>query len=417
MDIPRKSAARNRRIKRIIYGVVGVAVIGAITLGVSRLKPASPTVDRATVWVDTVKRGSMLRQVRGLGTLVPEDIRWIPATTDGRVEKRLVKPGAIVKPDTVLIELSNPTLEQDVLAADAQLKAAEASYENLKVQLESQLLNQKAQAATVQADYSQAKIQAEVNEDLSKKGLVPELTYRLTKVRAEELTVRNQIEHDRLSKVAESAKAQLAVQQAEIDRLRSMAALRHSQLDALHVRAGIAGVVQVVPVEVGAQVTPGTNLARVADPGHLKAELKIPETQTKDVTIGQPATIDTRNGLIQGRVSRIDPSVQNGTRTVDVELKGELPKGAVPDLSVDGTVELERLENVLNVGRPVQGQENSTIGIFKLDPDGKTATRVHVKLGRSSVNTIEILDGLKEGDQVILSDMSAQDNTERIRLQ
>lgn len=417
MDIPRKSAARNRRIKRIIYGVVGVAVIGAITLGVSRLKPASPTVDRATVWVDTVKRGSMLRQVRGLGTLVPEDIRWIPATTDGRVEKRLVKPGAIVKPDTVLIELSNPTLEQDVLAADAQLKAAEASYENLKVQLESQLLNQKAQAATVQADYSQAKIQAEVNEDLSKKGLVPELTYRLTKVRAEELTVRNQIEHDRLSKVAESAKAQLAVQQAEIDRLRSMAALRHSQLDALHVRAGIAGVVQVVPVEVGAQVTPGTNLARVADPGHLKAELKIPETQTKDVTIGQPATIDTRNGLIQGRVSRIDPSVQNGTRTVDVELKGELPKGAVPDLSVDGTIELERLENALYVGRPVQGQENSTIGIFKLDPDGKTATRVHVKLGRSSVSTIEILDGLKEGDQVILSDMSAQDNTERIRLQ
>lgn len=417
MDIPRKSAARNRRIKRIIYGVVGVAVIGAITLGVSRLKPASPTVDRATVWVDTVKRGSMLRQVRGLGTLVPEDIRWIPATTEGRVEKRLVKPGAIVKPETVLIELSNPTLEQDVLAADAQLKAAEASYENLKVQIETQFLNQKAQAATVQADYSQAKIQAEVNEDLSKKGLVPELTYRLTKVRAEELTVRNQIEHDRLSKVTESAKAQLAVQQAEIDRLRSMAALRHSQLDALHVRAGIAGVVQVVLFEVGAQVTPGTNLARVADPGHLKAELKIPETQTKDITIGQPATIDTRNGLIQGRVSRIDPSVQNGTRTVDVELKGELPKGAVPDLSVDGTVELERLENVLYVGRPVQGQENSTIGIFKLDPDGKTATRVHVKLGRSSVSTIEILDGLKEGDQVILSDMSAQDNTERIRLQ
>jgi len=418
MDIPRKSQARKRLIKRILYSVLLLVVVAGISLALRNLKPAAPPVERATVWIDTVKRGPMIRQVRGLGTLVvmAEYIRWIPAVTQGRVERKLVQPGAHVSPETVLLELSNPQLEQETLNAEWDWKAAEASLVDLKVRLESQHLNQEAEAARVQAEYKQAQLRAESNEELAKLGLVPELNVRLERVTAEQLANRIGIEAKRLEKDSESIQAQLAVQKARVEQLRAVYELKKSQIDQLKVRAGMYGVLQIVPVEVGQQVAPGTNLARVADPTRLKAELKIPETQAKDVQIGQSAAIDTRNGIIPGRVIRIDPAVQNGTVTVDASLEGELPKGVRPDLSVDGTIELERLDDVVYVGRPVQGQPGSTIGLFKLTPDGREAQRVQVKLGRSSVNTIEVLEGLKPGDQVILSDMSAQDAFDRIRL-
>jgi HlyD family secretion protein len=370
------------------------------------------------VWIDTVKRGPMVRQVRGLGTLVvmPEYIRWIPAVTQGRVERKLGQPGDRVNPETILLELSNPQLQQETLNAEWDWKAAETSYADLKVRLESQHLNQEADAARIQSDYKQAQMRAEADENLAKLGLVPEITVRLDKVTAEQLANRIEIEKKRLEKSKESIEAQLAVQRARVEQLKAIYDLKRSQIEQLKVRAGMYGVLQIVPVEVGQQVGPGTNLARVADQTKLKAELKIAETQAKDVQIGQNASIDTRNGIIPGRVIRIDPAVQNGTVTVDAELIGELPKGARPDLSVDGTIELERLDDVIYVGRPVQGQPGSRIGLFKLTPDGKEAYRVTVSLGRSSVNTIEVVDGLKPGDQVILSDMSAQDAFDRIRL-
>jgi HlyD family secretion protein len=416
MDVPRKSANRKRRIRQIAYAVVGLAVILVVTVGVSRLKPAAPSADGGALWTDTVKRGSMLRQVRGLGTLVPLEIRWIPALSDGRVERVVVQPGANVKADSVLIVLSNPELEQQTLDAETQLKGAEAEYVSLKKRLDNDLLNQKAAAATVQADYSTAKLQAEVNDDLYQKGLSAELNAKLSKVRAEELAIRNQIEQQRLDSSSESVRAQLAVQQARVEQMRALLELRRKQLSQLQVRAGIDGVLQEMLVQVGQQVTPGSNLARVADPARLKAELRIAETQTRDLAIGLPVSVDTRNGIIPGRVMRMDPGATNGTVTVDVSLEGELPKGARPNLSVDGTIELERLDDILYMGRPVHGQENGQIGLFKVDPDGKTATRVKVLLGRSSVNTIEILDGLKEGDKVVLSDTSQFDNTDRIAI-
>jgi HlyD family secretion protein len=416
MDIPRKSAARNRRLRRIIYGVVAIAVISGITVGLARLKPAAPSVEAGTVWPGTVKRGPMLRQVRGLGTLVPVEIRWIAAVTQGRVERRLIQPGTTVKADTVILELSNPELEQSALEAQSQWKAAEADLANLKVQLESQFLTQKAQAATVQADYMQAKLQAEANEELVRQKLFAELQFKLSKARADDLANRAAIEQKRLDNFADAIKAQLAAQQSRVEQLRALYELRAKQVDQLKVRPGTAGVLQELPVQVGQQVSAGTNLARVADPTRLKAEVRIAETQAKDIQIGQKALVDTHNGIIPGHVIRIDPAVQQGTRTVDVALEGELPKGAVPDLSVDGTIELERLDDVLYVERPAFGQEKSTVTLFRYEPDGKTATRVQVKFGRSSVNTIEILEGLRVGDRVILSDMSQYDNTNRIRL-
>jgi len=416
MDIPRPSQVRKRRIRQAIYVVVLLAAITGISLALRRLKPAAPSVDRATVWIDTVKRGPMLRNVRGLGTLVPEDIRWIPAVTEGRVERKVVQAGAVVNLDTVLIELSNPQLAQETLNAEWDWKAAETSYNELKVRLESQQLNQEAETARIESDYAQARLRAEADAELAKLGLIPELTLKLEKVTAEQLAGRIVIEKKRLEKNKESYSAQLAVQRAKVEQLKAIYELKRSQLEQLKVRAGMIGVLQLIPVEVGQRVAPGTNLARVADPRRLKAELKIAETQAKDIQIGQAASIDTRNGIISGRVIRIDPSVIGGTRTVDVSLLGELPKGAVPDLSVDGTIELERLTDVVYVGRPVQGQPDSLITLFKLEPGGDEAVRVQVKLGRSSVNTIEILEGLKPGDQVILSDMTAQDSVDRIRL-
>jgi HlyD family secretion protein len=416
MDISRPSQARQKKIRRILYSTAGLAVIVAVSLGLSSLKPAAPSVERGTVWIDTVKRGPMLRQVRGLGTLVPERIRWIPAASDGRVEQILILPGSTVKADSIILEMSNPELEQAAVEAETQLRAAEAESTNLRVQLQSQRLNQQAEAARVQSELHQARLQVEANRELARDGLIPNLTLKLSEVTAEELANRNEIEHQRLEISAEAIQAQLAVQQARVEQIRALYRLRRVQLAALRVRAGIAGVLAQLPVEVGQQVAPGTILAKVAQPEKLKAELRIAETQAKDIQIGQTASIDTHNGVIPGRVSRIDPTVQNGTVTVDVALGGSLPKGARPDLSVDGTIELERLADVLYVGRPAFGQPQSTVGLFRLEKSGSEALRVKVTLGRSSVNTVEIVEGLSEGEQVILSDTSAWDAHDRLRL-
>ncbi len=416
MDIQRPSNARAKKIRRIIYGTLAVLFIAGVTVVLGRLRPAAPSVDAGTIWTDSVKRGPMLREVRGLGTLVPEDIRWIPAQTDSRVERWVLRPGAIVKPNSIIMELSDPTLQREALDAEFQLKGAEADYANLKVQVDSDLMNQKAAEAAVRSDYEQAKIQHEVDDKLQHEGIGSEVTARLSKVRVEQLAIRAQLEGERTRIAADSAKARLAAQQAKIAEQKALYQLKKSQVDALHVRAGINGVLQLVPVDVGQHVTPGTNLARVADPKKLKAEIKIAETQAKDVARLQKVTIDTRNGIVNGHVERIDPSVINGTVTVDVTIDDPLPPGARADLSVDGTVELENLKDVLFVGRPVHGQSDSTIGIFKVLNDGSEAVRVNVKLGRSSVNTIEVVQGLQVGDKVILSDMSAWDNFDRIRL-
>jgi HlyD family secretion protein len=387
-----------------------------VTYALSKLKPAAPSVDAGTVWSDTVKRGPMLREVRGLGTLVPEDIRWVAAQTDAHVDKWVLRPPAIVKPDSIIMELSDPTVQKDEVDAQYQLKGAEADYDNLKVQVNSDLMNQKATEASVRSDYEQARIQHDVDEKLVKEGLTAQVIENLSRVKAEQLKIRAELEAEKTKVAVDSANAKLAAQMAKVEQMRALYGLKKSQVDALHVRAGIDGVLQLLPVDVGQHVTPGMNLARVADPKKLRAEVKIAETQAKDVIPGQKASIDTRNGIVNGHVSRVDPSVINGTVTVDVTIDDPLPPGARPDLSVDGTITLENLKDVLFVGRPVHGQSDSTVGLFKLTEDGSEATRVNVKLGRSSVNTIEILDGLRVGDKVILSDMSAWDNFDRIRL-
>ena len=416
VDIARPDIARTKRIRRIVYGTGFAVVILLITAGVSRLEPAAPRVDRDTVYTDTVERGSMLRQVRGTGTLVPEQIRWITAITSGTVEQIVIRPGAEVTPDTVIVELGNPELEQQALEAQLQLDAGLARYKSRQVELQSQLLTQQANLATVEADLSQATLQAEADAELAADGLVSQIQLRQSQSQAAVLATRHEIEQRRLTIQGDSVIAQLAAEQAEVDRLRTIYQLRSDQVSDLRVRAGNTGVLQEVPLEEGQSVTPGTNLARVGDPSRLKAELRIAETQAKDILIGQPAAIDTRNGVIAGHVSRIDPAVQQGTVTVDVVLDGELPRGARPDLTVDGTIELERLENVIYVGRPVFGQEESVVSLFKLDPESDDAVRTRVSLGRSSVNTIEVLEALEPGDQVVLSDMSQWDAFDRVRL-
>lgn len=419
VDIQRSpSVLRRKKIKRVIYGVSALAGIVVITVAVSRLKPAAPTVDRATVWVDTVKRSPMLRQVRGSGTLVPEVTRWIPASTQGQVERIVLRPGAQVKPDSVILELSNPTLEQAVVEARLNLEGAQAQYENQRATLESQVLNQQSTVAQTEAAYRQAQLQYEADEQLAKDGLVSELQLKRSRSQAEELKNRVDIEQRRLKILQDGVKSQLAPQMSEIDRRRTLYQLQLKLQDDLNVRAGIDGVLQQVPVEVGQQVSPGLNLARVADPTILKAEIRIAETQARDIQIGQKAAVDTRNGIIEGRVARIDPAAQQGTVGVDVTFDvdyRDYPRGARPDLNVDGTIELERLDDVINVGRPAFGQEHSTVGLFKLTENGE-AVRVNVKLGRSSVQTIEVVEGLQPGDEVILSDMSAWDAFDRVRL-
>ncbi|MEP6698241.1 MAG: efflux RND transporter periplasmic adaptor subunit [Verrucomicrobiota bacterium] len=416
MDIPRPNVARQKRKRRIIIIAASALSLLLVTFALSRLKPAVPSVDRSTVWIDTVKRGPMVRQVRGLGTLVPEEIRWIAAITEGRVEKIVVRPGAHVEPDTVLLELTSPEVEQSARDAELQYKAAEAEFTTLRASLQRDLLEQEASAARVHSEYQQAKMEAETNDNLSRNGLVAVLTHKTSKIKAEDLAARDTIEQKRYEFAKNNIEPQLASKQAAVDQVKANAEMKKSQMEQLKVRAGFAGVLQQLPVEVGQRVTPGTNLARVADPTKLKAQIKIAETQAKDIQINQVASIDTRNGVVAGHAVRVDPAVEQGTVTVDVALDGELPKGARPDLSVDGTIELERLDNVVYVGRPAFGQENNTVGIFKLVSGSSEAVRTPVKLGRSSVNTIEIVSGLQPGDQVILSDTSSMDAHDRIRL-
>jgi len=418
MDIARPEFKLQKRRRQIGLLAAGSVFLVGVTVGVSRLKPAAPEVERSTVWTDTVKRGPMLRQVRGLGSLIPsqEFTRQIPAETEATVVRIRMLPGSPVKADTVLLEMSNPQVEQEAVDAQLQLKAAEAEYQSLRVKLQSDLMTQKAGAATVTADYSQAKLQSDTDKALYDLGVISGLAYKNSKSKADELTTRNNIEDERLDINQKAIQSQLVEQQAKVDQIRALAELKLKQLNALKVRAGIEGVLVDLPLQVGQHVLPGAMVAKVVQPDHLIAELKVAETQARDVQIGQPASVDTHNGTVVGTVMRVDPAVQNGTVTVDVTLTGELPKGARPDLSVDGTIDLERLDNVLYVGRPAFGQENSTISLFKVDPDNNGAVRVPVKVGRASVNSIQVIEGLHEGDTVILSDMSRNDNTDRIRL-
>jgi multidrug efflux pump subunit AcrA (membrane-fusion protein) len=416
MDIARPDEKRKKRIRRTIYISVALIVVVGIGLGLSRLSPAAPSVDRATIYTDTVKRGPMLRDVRGLGTLVPETIWTVPAATDGRVEKRYLLPGTPVKADTVILDLSNPQLEQQTLDAQYQLKGAEAALEQTKAQLQNQLMDKRTAAAQISSQYRTAEMQKETKDQLLQNGLAATLDVKTAEVQAEELAKQNDLAQKEVETFSDSINAQLAVAQATVDQKTALYQLNKSQLERLHIRPGIDGVLQELDVDVGQQVTAGTVLLKVAQPTQLKAALQIAETQAKDIQIGQKASVDTHNGIIPGHVIRIDPAVLNGTRTVDVKLDGPLPAGAVPQLSVEGTIEIERLANVLYVGRPVHGDENSKVGLFKLTPDGKEADRVQVDLGRASVNAVEIRSGLQVGDQVILSDMSAEDNYDRVDL-
>jgi HlyD family secretion protein len=417
MDIARPDLARKKRVRLIVYGTALIIALPVLTIGVSRLKPAAPVVERSTVWLDTVRRGEMLRDVRGLGTLVPVEVRWIPAQSSARVDKIILQSGTMVKPDSIILELSDPQLQLDALNAEYAYKAAEADLANLKVQLSNSLMGQKSAAADIESEYQQAKMQAEVDKQLSEEGIQAALTAKKSAVVAEQLGIKEDLVQQQLKIADDAAKAQIAAQEAHLEQQRVLYELKKRQLDALHLRAGLNGVLSAVSVEVGQQVAPGTNLVRVADPSHLKATVQIPETQAKDVAIGQKATIDTHNGTAEGRVTRVDAAVVNGTVAVDVSFDGLLPAGVRPDLSVDGTIEIERLPDILYVGRPVQGQPNSTIGLFRVLAGGTEAVRAKVELGRTSVNSVEVLRGLQPGDQVVLSDMSAWDSYDRVRLE
>ena len=423
MDKPIAPEILHRRKRRQrLFGLAALCVLASVALGVSRLKPAAPLVEKSAVWIDTVKRGEMLREVRGNGTLVPQEIRWIPTVNAGRVERILVLPGAAVKPDTVLVELSDPELEQAAFDVQSQLKGAQADLANLKVQLASEKLTQQAAVATAQANYTTAKAESDVNEELGKAKLAAAITVKESEIKTEELAKLLEIEKQRLTMTGDSANAQMAAEQEKITQLQGLLDLKQRLIEGLKIRAGIEGVLQRlgdgnVPLQEGQSLSAGALVARVASQTKLKAEIKIVETQARDIQLNQAAQIDTRNGIIPGHVMRIDPAVDNGTVTVDVALDGPLPLGSRPDLSVDGTIRLEQLEDVLYVGRPVQGQPDSTIDLFKLVENGKAAVRVPVKLGRGSVSTIEIINGIQSGDQVILSDMTQWDANTRVRLE
>jgi RND family efflux transporter MFP subunit len=422
MDIARPDLLQKRKRRLWIIGGVAVVLLAVALLGVSRLKPAAPTVDRSTIWPDTVKRGPLIRQVRGsTGSLVPREdsIELIPAQTDATVVRIRILPGAKVTPDTILMDLADPQLQQELLNAQLALKAAQADYKSLQATLESTLMDKKTAAAQVNSDYTQDQLQAQTDKALYDLGVISGLAYSKSKNTTDQLTDQHQLSHEQLEVNQKAIAVQLASQQTKIDQARALLDLYQKQAQALEVRAGISGVLSplATPLQVGQHVTAGTSVAEVIQLDKLKAALQIAETQARDIQIGQPASIDTHNGIIPGHVTRIDPSVVNGTRTVDVMLDGPLPPGAVPQLSVDGTIDLERMTDVLYVGRPALGNENSTLSLFKIDPDGKGATRVPVKVGRASVNSIQVLEGLKEGDSVILSDMSREDNVDRIRLE
>jgi len=419
MDISRPDLKVRRRRRSIVTAVVAVAVVAVGLFFVLRLKPAVPSVERSSIYTDVVKRGPLVRQVRGPGSLVPREdrIRLIPAETEATVVRIRVLPGAKVTPDTVIMDLADPTLAQQLLDAQLQLKGALADYQNTKAKLQSDLMTQKAGAATVGADEHQAALQAQTDKSLYDLGVISGLTYSASKGKSDELKQRDDLERQRLSLNQATIATQLAVQQTKVDQTKAILALKQKQLDALSVKAGINGVLVDLPHQVGEHVAPGVTLAKVVQPDQLKASLKIAETQARDIQIGQPAEIDTHNGMIPGKVTRIDPAVQNGTVTVDVELEGALPQGARPDLSVDGTIDLDRMADVVYVGRPALGNENSTISLFRLSADGTTAVRVPVKVGRASVNSIQVIEGLQPGDTVVLSDMSRWDANERLRIE
>jgi multidrug resistance efflux pump len=414
MDIPRQPPTRRRR-WLLIGGALGAVVLA--TVGLSRLKPAAPTVDRGSAIIDSVRRGPLVIEVRGPGTLVPEQIRWVTAVTAGRVERRLVEPGQVVTPETVLLVLSNPDVQLQALESERQLTAAQAEKVNVRVTLETQRLNQQGVVATTEADEREARRQAAVADSLVAKGMISQLEAARAHDKALELATRLGVERGRLTVYSQAIDSQLGMQQAQVNRLRAVDQFQRDRITSMNVRAGAAGVVQELPLEVGQWAQSGATLAKVVQPGKLKAVLRIPETQAKDVVVGQPASIDTRNGLIRGHVMRTDPASQNGTVTVDVALDDSLPRGARPDLSVDGTIEVERIPNTLAVGRPAYGQSDATVGLFRLVEGGQYAERVSVRLGRSSVNTVQVVNGLREGDRVIISDMSRYDAVDRVKLE
>lgn len=415
MDRPRTDQSQRSRKRKLTLAVTCIALI-AVTIALAALKPAVPTVDGNQVWVDDVRRGPMVRQVRALGTLVADDTRWIAARTAGRVEKILLRPGAQVEPNDVIMVLDHPEAVKAAADALGEVKAAEAELLNTRVRLQRDILAAESAAAAAHARYKQSKLKADVYEQLFSDGLISALDRSLTKVTAEQAAIRDDLERKRVAFARDSIEPQLAVKAAEIERLRTSADLRQAELESLQVKAGMKGVLQVVRVEIGAQVEPGANLARVADPARLHAEIRVAETQATAIRIGQRASIDTRNGVARGRVSRIDPSVRKSTVTVEVALDEAPPAGARPDLSVEGTVEIERLNNVLFVGRPATGSERGAVELFLIDEDGDYAKRTRVRLGRSSVSTIEIVEGLAPGDRIILSDMSRWDGSDRVRL-
>jgi HlyD family secretion protein len=416
VDIPRPELKRRKRLRQTAFGIVAVAVLVVVTVALSRLEPAAPSVARASVWVDTVREGEMLRQVRGPGTLQPREIRWIAAQTDGRVDRIVVRPGAVVEPDTVLVELSNADLQQQTEEARYQVEQAEAEYADAELKLKSQQLDQRAALGAARTEYETQRVTAEAQKDLADEGIVPAIDYRRTQLLAEQWKQQVEIEEERLAQFSASVDAQLSLQRARVDQARNAYDRRLAQVESLNVRAGLAGIVREVSIEEGQRVALGANIARVYSPDELMAELRIPETQARDVQIGQRVDVDTRNGVVEGRVTRIDPAVESGTVQVDVDLVGELPRGARPDLSVDGTIEIERLPRVVYTGRCVYCQRDSTVSLFKLETGGDSAVRVPVQIGRTSVNAVEIVQGLGEGDQVILSDTSEWDDYDRIRL-
>ncbi len=416
MDIVREDLKKNRQRRRLRYSTAAATGVVALAVFIATLEPAAPSVERAALYIDTVQRGEMLLQVRGPGILVPRDIRWIAAASEARVDRVLVKPGAVVEADTVLVEMSNPELEQRVAEANADVTAAEADYAALQVQLQSQVLDQKAVLAAANAEYEGARLESEAQADLAAEGIIPAIDYRRAQLAAEQLKVRLDVERERVNYLQDAVDAQLRAARARLEQQRKHLEMRAEQYENLSVRSGTGGVLQELEVEVGQRVTPGTNIARVARPDELMAELRIAETQAKDIRLDQPVEIDTRNGVVEGRVIRIDPAVRNGSVQVDVDIVGDLPRGARPDLSVDGTILIERLSDVLHVGRPAYGQPNSTLRLFRLQPDSGVAVRVPVTLGKVSVNRVQVVEGLNEGERVVLSDTAQWDDHDRLEL-
>lgn len=415
MDIARKPTSRPSG-RRWLYGAGAVALLALLWLGLRGLEPAARSVDADTLWIGTVERGELVREVRGPGILVPEESRWLAAVTEARVDRILLEAGASVEPETVILELSNPTVELAARDAELALLGARADLQDLRVRLQSELLNHRADAAAAEADLQEAQLEVEANRELSRNGLISELDLRRSEIRLTNLEVRNRIEAERLQRSGESVEAQLGSADARLSQVEALARLRSRELDALRVRSPLAGILQQISVEEGQQVSPGTNLARVAEPGRLKAELSIAEAQVQDLQVGQPARIDTRNGIVPARVIRIDPTARAGSVLVEARLEGELPRGTRPQQSVDGTIELERLEDVLHVGRPVRAAERATLGIFKIAAGGNEAELVQVEFGSSSTDQIEVVSGLEVGDSVILSDMTRYADDRRVRL-